>query len=73
MSRPGAPPAGKVEVLQRQADRIDQPMTGTAGRIRAVHFHPFANRQRLPDTAFVSSSSALTVEAVAVAFQAAQT
>ena len=42
-----APAAGDVEVLERQAERIDHPVARRARRVLAVLFHPLAHRQQL--------------------------
>ena len=41
---PDAPRAGDVEVVERQADRIDHPVARRAGRVRAVLLHALAHR-----------------------------
>ena len=42
-----APAADRVEVLEREADRIHQLVAAGARRVRAVLLHPLAHRQRL--------------------------
>ena len=42
-----APPAGDVEVLERQAERVDHPVARGARRVLAVLLHPLAHRQQL--------------------------
>ncbi len=40
-------PAGDVEAVERQADRIHEPVAGVAGRVGAVHLHPLARGEQL--------------------------
>ena len=44
---PGAPCSDSVKVLQRQADPVDDPVTGSAWFDRAVPLHPVAHGSKL--------------------------
>ena len=64
-----APGADDVEVLEREAERIDHFVARRARRILPVLLHALAHRQRLcrPRHAFVSSSGAARPAAAAAA------